>query len=167
MSDFSRRSGIALLVTAWLAVFGAVFWWFSERGRDEENPNRSFALATNEVALARNRAGHYVAAGAINGHPVTFLVDTGATAVALPMTLARTLGLKLGETVTLQTANGPKAAHLTRLASVRLGPIEQLDVAAVVIEGNDGVGVLLGMSFLGRLEFSQREGKLTLRQPGV
>jgi aspartyl protease family protein len=167
VSDFPRRSGVALLTVAWIAIFGALFWWFTQWQRDADNPNRSLPGSGNEVALERNRSGHYVADGAINGIPVTFLVDTGATTIAVPMSLAKELGLALGGAVMLQTANGPKTAYLTRLASVRLGPIEQRDVAAVATDGMEGTGALLGMSFLGRLEFSQRGGRLLLKQPGA
>jgi aspartyl protease family protein len=163
--DFARRSGTLLLVLAWLAIIGAGWWWFAGWERDQENPNRALAMSATEVVLARNRAGHYVADGEINGERVTFLVDTGATTVALPMSLARRLGLPLGAAVTVQTANGPKVAYQTRLASVRLGGIELADVAAIASDGMEGAGVLLGMSFLRHLDFSQRDGKLVLSRP--
>jgi aspartyl protease family protein len=160
--DFARRSGTLLLVIAWTAVIGAGWWWFAGWERDQANPNRALAATGTEVVLVRNRAGHYVADGEINGERVTFLVDTGATTVALPLSLARRLGLALGAAVTVQTANGPKVAYQTRLASVRLGGIEQRDVAAIASDGMEGAGVLLGMSFLRHLDFSQRDGRLVL-----
>ncbi len=163
--DFARRSGTLLLVLAWLGIIGAGWWWFAGWQRDQENPNRALSMTATEVVLARNRAGHYVADGEINGERVTFLVDTGATTVALPMSLARRLNLPLGAAVTVQTANGPKVAYQTRLASVRLGGIELADVAAIASDGMEGAGVLLGMSFLRHLDFSQRDGRLVLSRP--
>jgi aspartyl protease family protein len=163
--DFARRSGTVLLVAAWVGVFGAIYWWFAGWERDQQNPNRALAASAAEVVLERNRAGHYVADGAINGERVTFLVDTGATTVALPMSLARRLGLELGDAVTVQTANGPKVAYQTRLRSVRVGGIEIANVPAIASEGMEGAGVLLGMSFLGHLDFSQRDGRLVLSPP--
>jgi aspartyl protease family protein len=163
--DFARRSGTFLLAAAWFGIIGVGWWWFAGWERDQANPNRALSPVAMEVVLERNRAGHYVADGEINGERVTFLVDTGATTVALPMSLARRLGLQLGAAVTVQTAGGPKVAYQTRLASVRLGGIEQKDVPAIASEGMEGAGVLLGMSFLRHLEFSQRDGRLVLARP--
>ena len=96
-----------------------------------------------------------------------FLLDTGATWVALPARLARELGLKQGAAVTLQTANGTSVGYQTRLDSVRLGPIAMRDVGALVTDGMDAGTVLLGMNFLKRLEFTQRGGELVLRMPAA
>jgi aspartyl protease family protein len=163
--DFARRSGTLLLAAAWLGIIGLGWWWFAGWEQDQDNPNRALSAAGAEVVLERNRAGHYVADGEINGERVTFLVDTGATTVALPLSLARRLDLALGAAVTVQTANGPKVAYQTRLRSVRLGSIELGDVPAIASEGMEGAGVLLGMSFLRHLEFSQRDGRLVLARP--
>ncbi len=88
-----------------------------------------------EVVLQRNRAGHFLADGEVNGRRVTFLLDTGATYIALPAQIARELKLKLGPPITLQTAAGPATGYPTRLESVRLAGIEMRDMAAVVAEG--------------------------------
>lgn len=163
--DFARRSGTLLLAVAWLGVIGLGWWWFAGWERDQQNPNRALSATAAEVVLLRNRAGHYMADGQINGAQVTFLVDTGATTVALPLSLARRLDLALGAAVSVQTANGPKVAYQTGLRSVRLGSIELADVPAIASEGMEGAGVLLGMSFLRHLEFSQRDGRLVLSRP--
>jgi aspartyl protease family protein len=165
MTNPHRRSGITMLAIAWLLIFGGLYWFFAGWEARENNPNTATALnlSAGEVVLQRNRAGHYVAAGEINGEAVTFLVDTGATQVALSSELARDLGLKLNSRVTVQTANGAASGYSTRLDSVRLGAIVLRDVGAVVTEGIDGDTVLLGMSFLQRLEFTQRGGQLILR----
>ncbi len=154
-----------MLAAAWVALFAMVYLWFHDWNADQINPNRAASLQVtgNEVTLQRNRGGHYVADGAINGAPVTFMLDTGATQVALSLATAKTLGLALGEPVRLRTANGETDGFRTRLDRVRLGPIELPDVAAVASAGIDPEMVLLGMSFLQRVEFSQRGGQLTLR----
>lgn len=161
-----RRSGIIMLVIAWMLIFGVAYWYFSgwEQRQFNPNPQARVQLQTGELVLQRNRAGHYVADGEINGAKVTFLLDTGATQVALPLQLARELGLKLGAAITLNTANGSAIGYETRLADVRLGPIELHDVSAVVSDGMDPRTVLLGMSFLRRLEFTQRDEHLILKQ---
>lgn len=155
-----------MLVIAWLLILGGLYWYFSGWDARQMNPNPARALnqQQGELTLERNRAGHYVAEGAINGRRTTFLLDTGATWVALPLALGNELGLKRGAAVTLQTANGASVGYQTRLDRVQLGPLEMRDVAAVVADGLDRDTVLLGMSFLKRVEFTQRDGKLILRQ---
>jgi len=79
------------------------------------------------------------------------------------MGMAAELGLKRGAALTLQTANGPTVGYQTRLARIQVGSLELKDVGAVISDGIDDNVVLLGMSFLSRVEFSQRNGVLTLR----
>ncbi len=159
-------SGKTMLVIAWLLIMGGVYWYFNGWEAREANPNTARVLnqQQGDLTLERNRAGHYVAEGGINGRRVTFLLDTGATWVAMPLALGRELGLKRGAAVTLQTANGASVGYQTRLDRVQLGPLELRDVAAVMADGLDADTVLLGMSFLKRVEFTQRDGKLILRQ---
>ena len=162
-----RRSGMTMLAIAWVLILAGLYWFFGDWESKQSNPNTARVLSQQqgELTLKRNRAGHYVADGEINGRPVTFLLDTGATWVALPARLARELGLKQGAAVTLQTANGTSVGYQTRLDSVRLGPIAMRDVGALIADGMDADTVLLGMNFLKRLEFSQRGGELVLRMP--
>lgn len=164
----SQRGSVAKLVLVWLAIIGALYWFFFVYYERAYNPNPAHVLEAQpggEVVLQRNRSGQYVAEGAINGAPAVFLVDTGATYVSLPLPLARRLGLKLGRPVEVQTAGGPATAYPARLASVRLAAIEMREVAALVTEGMDGEVVLLGMNFLKRLEMTQRGDQLILRAP--
>lgn len=159
-----RRSGMWMLGIAWLLILGGVWWlsayWMSSR----DNPNQRVAVrGDGTVVLARNRDGHYVANGEINGHPVTFLVDTGASDVALSTSLAQALGLKRGAAVTFATANGISSGFETRLDSVHLGAIVVHDVRASFADGMLPDQVLLGMSFLKHLEFTQRGDELILR----
>lgn len=164
-----RRSGMIMLAIAWVLIIAGLYWFFGSWEAKQINPNTARVLnqQQGELTLARNRAGHYVADGEINGRPVTFLLDTGATWVALPTKLAREFGLKQGAAVTLQTANGTSVGYQTRLDRVRLGPIEMRDVGALVSDGMDADTVLLGMNFLKRLEFTQRGGELVLRMPAA
>lgn len=158
-----RKSGTFMLVLAWLLVFGGVYWFFSGWNEAQFNPNREPQIVNGELVLERNRGGHYVAPGSINGEAVSFLLDTGASQVAIPTTLAGKLGVKRGPTVMVQTANGTVAGYQTRLESVRLGPIEVRNVPALVAPGLEADTVLLGMSFLKHVEFTQRGDQLTLR----
>ena len=159
-------SGKIMLAIAWVLILGGLYWYFGDWQARETNPNPASVtdVQRGDLTLTRNRAGHYVADGEINGRRVTFLLDTGATWVALPLALGRELGLKRGAPVTLQTANGAAPGYQTRLALVRMGPLGLTDVGAVMSEGLDPDVVLLGMSFLKRVEFTQRGDQLILRQ---
>ncbi|MGH8436900.1 MAG: retropepsin-like aspartic protease family protein, partial [Pseudomonas sp.] len=111
-----------------------------------------------------NGQGHFVSSGRINDETVLFLLDTGATDVAVPAKLAKRLGLKRGAPVTLNTANGLSNGYRTHLERLQLGAIVLHDVRALVAPGMEGDEVLLGMSALKQLEFTQRDGTLVLRQ---
>lgn len=159
-----RGSGVAMLWIAWLLILGGG-WWAADRWLAREaNPNQQPVVTANgEVVLQRNREGHYVADGEINGRKVTFMVDTGATSVALSSRLARAIDLKRGAAIQVDTANGVAVGYQTRLNTVRLGDIVVHEVSAVFSDGMMDDTVLLGMSFLKHVEFTQRENQLTLR----
>lgn len=126
---------------------------------------RSSAPASDrqQVILAADTRGHFVTEGAINGNPVRFLVDTGATSIALPGREAERLGIdyRKGLRSFTNTANGPVAAYRVTLDRVKLGGIELNTVEAIVIE--QGLDItLLGMSFLNRVEMKRDGQTMTL-----
>ncbi len=157
-----RRTGTTMMVIGWLLLAG-VIWWGVE---GHLNPNADLARNTvegGEVVLLRGPDGHYRAPGEINGQPVEFMVDTGATVVAIPDSLATRLGLARGLAVRVHTANGDAVAYETRLDGVRLGGALATDVAAHVVPGMTGDEVLLGMSFLSRFEIGMRGKEMRVR----
>jgi aspartyl protease family protein len=116
------------------------------------------------VTLNADERGHFVTLGSINGRSVRFLVDTGATFVALPAVEARRLGIDYlrGQRGQMQTANGLATAYRVKLDTVRIGDIAVNSVDAVVTE-NSAMGVtLLGMSFLNRMEMTRDGQNMTL-----
>lgn len=158
-----------MAIIFWLLLLIGLTQLFQGFLSHQQNPNQRLASSIGvdgrpEVVLQRNRQGHYVADGYINDVPVTFLLDTGATGVALPIAVARAAGVPRGPAITTQTANGPAQGFLTELESVELGGIRQQQVRAVVSPGLTMNEVLLGMSFLKHLEMIQRGDTLTLRQ---
>lgn len=166
--DLAPRLGRVMLLGAWAAgllLLALAFDGWLERQR---NPNPDPILTSGQngvqqVVLRRNRAGHFVASGSINGEPVVFLVDTGATDVALPLPLARRLGLTLRPGRASVTANGVVETWSTRLERVDLGGLQMRQVPASVLPNMPGDAVLLGMSYLRHLELIQRGDTLTLR----
>lgn len=163
-----KRAGRILLIIAWVAGIFLATRFFGHWEQRQDNPNAHVTSSRGsgylEVALQANRQGHFVASGKINGAVVTFMLDTGATQVAVPEAVAARLGLHKGLPVTLNTANGRVEGFRSQLAEVALGDIRLADVSAVVIPGMGDDTVLLGMSALKRLEFTQRGGTLLLRQ---
>jgi len=164
-----RRIGSVMQALAWLSLLAFGVFFFSDVLEKQYNPNQSVKTERGEdgsrvVVLERNRFGHYVTQGSINGQPVTFMLDTGATMVAIPAHLARRLHIEQGRPMQFQTANGMARGHAANLEEVGVGGIVLRDVAAGITQGLQGDEVLLGMSFLKHIEFTQRGDTLTLRQ---
>ena len=120
---------------------------------------------TNKMTLYANRSGMFMTGGRINGQTTKFMVDTGATYVALSSTEADKLNLefKSAPKVKLQTANEVASGWLINLESVKVGEIQVPQVKAVVMEG-DTPHVLLGMSFLQHLKMERNGTAMTLEQ---
>lgn len=116
--------------------------------------------ARQSVTLSADTRGHFITEGAINGKPVRFVVDTGATVVALPASDAERLGIdyRKGSLAMTRTAAGLVPVYRVRFDSVRLGGIEIAAVDGVVIEQGLDIA-LLGMSFLNRVEM-RNDGQL-------
>jgi aspartyl protease family protein len=169
--DAPARLGKVMLIAAWIVGLALMVLFFQDHLERRHNPNRAPDLLLDNtgvpsVVLRRNRMGHYVTAGTINGRPVTFLLDTGATAVALPLDLAQSLELPLLPGGMSKTANGLVRTWNTRLDSVGVAGLTMQNVRAVVMPNMPGDEVLLGMSYLKRFELIQRGDTLTLRAPG-
>ncbi|MFV0454982.1 MAG: TIGR02281 family clan AA aspartic protease [Pseudomonas sp.] len=118
-----------------------------------------------QLSIAKGQGGHYWIAGSINGQSVQFLVDTGATSVAINENQARRLGIDYrvdGRQIVVGTASGTAKAWKVHLHSVKVGAIDVMGVEAVVVEGASPTEALLGMSFLGRVSWREDQGVLRL-----
>lgn len=107
----------------------------------------------DRVILYKDAQGMFTTPGTINGAPVKFLVDTGASAVAMDVTQARQLGIDYegqGAAITVRTAAGPARAYKVRLDLIQVGGVVQRNLDAFVVEGDKPGFVLLGMSYLRR-----------------
>lgn len=143
-------------------------------GRQEEfrlgqDMHTQFAAPEHKRVQVSRSSGMYRSVGSINGMTVNFLVDTGASSVAMGEALAKRLGIDYrvqGLAMRAGTASGSVRAWHVMLDRVKLGGIELLNVEAAVIEGvgpGDGE-VLLGMSFLGRLKLKDSGQFLELEE---
>ncbi|MFT4994328.1 MAG: aspartyl protease family protein [Paraglaciecola sp.] len=161
------KMGKWMLIFAWAAGLGLLTLLFDEQLAQQINPNAqpisSVRAGISEVKLQQNRYGHYVSGGSINGQPVIFLLDTGATDVSIPFHLAEQLNLQPGRRSWVQTANGRIEVAQTTIARLAIGDIELFDVKANLNPGVKQNEILLGMSALKQLEFSQKGKWLVLR----
>ena len=163
-----KRLGHKFIIAMWVAVMIMVFFLFNNLLETDYNPNQQVLSQTNGqqkvVTLQRNRYGHYVTQGKINNQPVTFLLDTGASDISIPDKIAKKLKLKYGQERQYQTANGVIVGNLTTLESVSVGNIKLRNVRASINPKMDDDEILLGMTFLKYIEFTQRGDTLILRQ---
>ena len=130
-----------------------------------QNPNKAFRLGDNakEVVLKRGLDGHYRAEALINDQKVDVLVDTGATGVAISQAVADKLNLKSFEAIRTNTANGDSMGYMVRLNSVKVGGVESKNVSAMIAPNLEG-DVLLGMSYLGRIDVRLFKNEMTIKQ---
>jgi len=168
MNQSPQKLGKGMLIVAFVMGLALLTLLFDSFLSSQRNPNHNITTETigntREVILQRNRHGHYVATGAINGHTVIFMLDTGATTISIPETVASRLNLKSGMPIQASTANGVITTYATRLDTVALGEISLDNVRANINPHMGGEEILLGMSFLKQLEFTQRGDTLILRQ---
>ena len=116
-----------------------------------------------EIVLPAGTGGHFMAQGAINGKPVRFMVDTGATTISMSQSDADRIGLdwKRGQRALMQTAGGVVPIYTLSLTSVRVGEVEVYNVAASVIQAEMPF-ILLGNSFLSRFSISTTSDTMRL-----
>jgi len=158
------------MVLIWVGLLAGASFFFDDVLEKINNPNQTIAIQINdngsrEITLKQNRQGHYVATGQINKQTVEFLLDTGATNVAIPEHLAKRLNLEKGAAHDTITANGTSKSFMTTLDTISLGDIEMHNVPASISEGMQFDEVLLGMSFLKHLKLSQQGKILTISVP--
>ncbi len=167
MANYSNnpesRIGRRMIWLAALGLLGGLYALFSALDQQGGTVISVDAGGAAMIVLEQDRNGHYQVEGQINKQPVNFLVDTGATDVAVPESMARALGLKFGPPVTVMTAAGPSKAWLTRLNEVSIGGIRRRNVRATITSG-EFKEVLLGMSFLRHYSLRQQDGKLVISE---
>ena len=160
----------------WIAIGGLVILGYSFRSdfRDlgnrilgELRPDMALTTGTGDVSVRRAANGHFHVTATVDGTPVLFVIDTGATDIALSGEDARRLGIavdRLRYDRRIGTANGQTLGASVRLGAVEVGPIRVRDIDAVVIP--DGLGQsLLGLGFLDRLAGYEVRGDTMILKP--
>jgi aspartyl protease family protein len=122
---------------------------------------------TVKEQIFADQNGMFLTYGSINGHSVRFIVDTGATSIAMNANDARRLGIQYrldGIPARTSTASGVARGWRVKLRSVKVGRLKQSNVEAMVIDGAHPTEVLLGMTFLDRLKVQKENGVMVLEQ---
>ena len=171
MTDYDETNKIGRIFVwlAWAIALAILVFIFQDVLNKQNNPNMKPELRLTdsgraEVILQQNRQGHYVVQGAINEQSVTFLLDTGATQVSIPAHIADQLNLPSYGSYPVQTANGKVTVYQTKLEQLSIGNIFLYNVTAHINPAMESDEILLGMSALKRVEFSQTGKQLTLRE---
>lgn len=128
--------------------------------------NFSAPVEKQEVRIKRGRHDHYFTPGHINGRMVNFMVDTGASAIAMNHEEADRLGIdwRNGQRFMAGTAGGDTPSYAVTLDSVTVGGITLYNVEAAVIVADTDNDILLGMTFLGKTEMREENDMLVLRK---
>ncbi len=155
------------MLMAWGLIFlgliaGYGLW---EDVRHDIAPRQTVLQDGSVIEVPRGRGGHYHMTINVQGTPVDFIVDTGATDVVLSLEDARAIGLdpdNLPFLGSAQTANGPVKTAFTTVEFMSIGPV-RYDRVQVAVNGGDLNDSLLGMSFLSRFDIGISDGVLTLK----
>jgi aspartyl protease family protein len=149
----------------WIAVWvGLVFagYLVTERMLVPPPVARSLAGGRQEIVIPVSRNGHYYLDGAVNGVPLRFMIDTGASYVSVGAEFARLAGLPEGIPGYFSTANGTVEGRVVRNQTVKADVFELSGLTVAVMPAYGGEG-LLGQNFLRHFEVSQADGTLRLR----
>ena len=165
----NKRIGKIMIYLAWVVIFAMLVWVFGVLEKNKRNPNQNVSTQVlsggqKQVVLESSSYGHYIATGRINNSEVTFLVDTGASHISVPESVAKKIGLKQGAPTRVSTANGTITVYATTLDQVSIGEISLNDIRANINPYMQGDEILLGMSFLRSLSVTHEDEQLTIRQ---
>jgi len=166
MSDAARSLG--WVAATFVLLFGVLYWALGGLLERRHHPNEHIVTgggAAGRIELAASPGGQYIVPGTINGHEVDFLVDTGATHVAVPVSIAEAAGLERGTETRVQTAGGTRRAWHTRIERMAIGGIERRNVRGSINPSMADDYVLLGMTFLRGLELRQQGDRLIIETP--
>jgi len=155
------RAGRVMFILVWIIVFVGLFLFFSYY---EKTNKPVFNSNHSEMTLSPDRDGHYRVKGKINNIAVVFLIDTGATSVAIPQQLAERMHLVGRYPITIVTANGEVTGSLTRVDELSFGEFILRDVKAVIIPSRRDDEVLLGMNVLAQFNITQQDRRLILKK---
>jgi aspartyl protease family protein len=157
------RRGAWGITAFWLLLLGLLFLGFDHMEKRRTAGYQAHEGGGGELVIPRRPDGHFYVEGRVNGHAVSFLVDTGATTVTVSEALAQRAGLKGGQSVIFQTANGTLPGRLLRQVPVQAGHLALPGVTvAVGMVGKPPEVALLGQNFLSRYDIQILQNEMRL-----
>ena len=149
------------IVMFWIVVMGLLYVAMTHYLK----PKPVTVSASGELVIPRARDGHFYAAGSVNGKPVTFLVDTGASLVTVSEQFARVARISAGVPTVFKTANGDLSGRIVSDVPITIGPLSVSGVRiGVGLVGHEVSDALLGQSFLSKFEIVLSKEQMTLRK---
>lgn len=154
------RWGPLAIVAFWLVIMGALYAVMHRYLQ----PKPVTITASGDLVIPKSRDGHFYATGSVNGRPVTFMVDTGASLVTVSAPFAHGAGIGAGVPTVFKTANGDLEGRIVSDVPVTLGPIRVSGVrVGVGLVGGDANDALLGQSFLSKFDVLLSQEQMILR----
>jgi aspartyl protease family protein len=160
-----RRLGGIFLIIGWIVALSLVAFLVHENMYSTKPPSFIATNSGKQLTISRDYDSHFRITGTINGVPVTFLIDTGATSIAISEHVAAEAGLKKKGEVTTETANGTGVGYLTHIAELQINQIEFKDIAAVIVPNLGSNEALLGMNVLSKFNIQQTDSAMVLTVP--
>ncbi len=161
----SRKLGAAFLIVGWLIFIMLVALITNGTVFRTKAPSISESEAGKQITITRDYDAHFRIKGSINGTPVTFLIDTGATSIAVSDSIARRANLKREAQLTTQTAGGSSVGYFTMVDKLMIADVEVKDISAVIIPDMGGIEALLGMNVLQQFIIQQNKDQMILTVP--
>jgi aspartyl protease family protein len=161
-SGLSRGLKMAPLgiILFWAVVMGGLYVAMNHYLK----PKQAVVSANGDLIIPRSRDGHFYAQGEVNGRPVNFLVDTGASLVTVSHQFARKASIPRGEPTVFKTANGDLSGSIVSGVAVSVGPMSVSRVRlGIGLEGQDENAALLGQSFLSKFDVVLQKNQMILR----
>ena len=157
--SFMRWGTLGILVF-WLVVMAGLYLVMEQ----VRQPRAAVVAADGALTIPRGRDGHFRVAGSINGQPVVFMVDTGASVIAVTDALAQQAGLEGGEVTQFRTANGMRPGRVVVAQSVVVGPLRVSGLRVGTGYTGEAVGdALLGQNFLQHFDVQMQRDRMVLR----
>lgn len=161
----SRQLGAAFLVIGWIAFIVLIALLLNHTLFATKTPSISETDAGKQITIYRDYDSHFRIKGNINGIPVTFLIDSGATSVAMSEAIANQSKLQKKAPITAQTAAGESVGYFTKIEEIEIGGITIHNVSGVIIPDFDSNEALLGMNVLSKFTMQQNKDTLILTVP--
>ncbi len=158
----ARRGALGVLLF-WLALLATLYFGFDAYQSRQAERFKSYTSTTGELVIPRGPDGHFHVDGEINGHPVRFLVDTGASMVSVTDAFAEQARLLGGTLAVFQTANGEREGRILRDVPVRVGSLAAKVRLGVGVTANSADEGLLGQSFLRQFDVQISQNQMVLK----